>query len=91
MTNSTSNVVNAAGAGQVIQVQNSAPGNSQSTNGIQLVQQIVTPSGEVQHIPVRENSLCYIEKLCFVIKPRFWNLIFRSFYNYRGSSDVNKL
>ena len=34
-------------------MQNNAQGNA-STNGIQLVQQIVSPSGEVQHIPVSE-------------------------------------
>ncbi|XKL64563.1 hypothetical protein PGB90_004649 [Kerria lacca] len=53
VTSNSTNVVTASGAGQIIQLQNSAQGTtSQSTNGIQLVQQIVTPSGEVQHIPV---------------------------------------
>ncbi|KAK7598078.1 hypothetical protein V9T40_006313 [Parthenolecanium corni] len=48
------NVVTAAGAGQIIQLQNANQGaTSQSTNGIQLLQQIVTANGEVQHIPVR--------------------------------------
>lgn len=55
---SAGNIVAASGAGQIIQLQNTShSGSSQSTNGLQLVQQIVTPSGEVQHIPVRINAL----------------------------------
>lgn len=49
----TTNLPVASGSGQIIQIPNSVSSSSNSNlNGIQLVQQIITPQGEVQHIPV---------------------------------------
>lgn len=61
------------GAQQVIQLQQPAQAQA-AQSGIQIVQQIVTPSGEIQQIPVIKydnNNNFYGEKKIFIDKMNF--------------------
>ncbi|VVC28608.1 Hypothetical protein CINCED_3A023431 [Cinara cedri] len=56
ITTSTSTTVTGSQP-QVIQIQNSTQTMNTNTNGVlQLVQQILTPTGEIQHIPIQLSS-----------------------------------
>lgn len=56
ITTSTSNTVTGSQP-QVLQLQNNTQTLSTNSNGVlQLVQQVITPTGEIQHIPVSKHS-----------------------------------
>jgi nuclear transcription factor Y gamma len=44
---------------QIIQLQQTQQTPTTQTGGIQIVQQIVTPSGEIQQIPVSSKNLLF--------------------------------
>jgi len=52
---------------QIIQLQQTQQTPTTQTGGIQIVQQIVTPNGEIQQIPVSSKNLYRMQYLSFCI------------------------